>query len=344
KLGMKNSAYADTYKIIPNRANGYQLYEGNYENAEYMSTTVPYAAGSLLSTIDDMFRWNRALHNNLLITAQTKQLAFTNFRLLNGTYTNYGYGWYINEIEGISTIEHPGGMNGFTTAGIYVPQKDMYAIVLSNRDDGVGAEMVTVKAVAALLGKAITDDVAVSMKENDLKKWEGAYQFEDVARFMTLEKGVLYSTREGGRPKALLPLSANVFRFENSLATYTFSFKNGKRQVRYEERISKSIGVETDKKPFTEKEAIVLAPKILSRYTGVYELQPGFQIEITLQNDRLLAKAAGQPEVKLLAETDNRFFIKEIGARIAFNQSPEGAVNSLTFFQGGDKIEGKKIK
>ncbi|WP_158637305.1 serine hydrolase [Lacibacter cauensis] len=344
RLGMKNSSYADTYKIIPNRANGYQLYEGNYENAEYMSTTVPYAAGSLMSTIDDMFRWNRAMHNNLLITERTKQLAFTNYRLNNGTYSNYGYGWYVNEIEGISTVEHPGGMNGFTTAGIYVPQKDIYAIVLSNRDDGVGAEMITLKAVATLLGKPITSDVAVSLKENDLKKWEGAYQFEDVVRFITLEKGVLYSKREGGRPKALVPLSANVYRLENSLATYKFSFKNGKRQVLYEERISKSIGVETDKKPFTEKEAIVLTPKILSRYTGVYELQPGFQIEITLKKDRLFAKASGQPEVELIAEADNRFFIREIGARIVFNQSPEGVVNSLTFSQGADKTEGKKIR
>ncbi len=251
---------------------------------------------------------------------------------------------YINEIEGITTIEHPGGMNGFTTAGIYVPQKDMYAIVLSNRDDGLGAEMVTVKAVAAMLGKAIMDDVAVSIKENELKKWEGAYQFEDVVRFITLQKGVLYSTREGGRPKVLVPLSENVFRFENSLATYTFLLKNGKRQVCYEERISKSIGVETDKKPFTEKEAIVLAPNILSSYAGVYELQPGFQLVITMQNDRLFAKATAQPEVELLAEAENRFFIKEIGARIVFNKTPEGAVNSLTFFRDADRVEGRKIK
>lgn len=47
KVGMKNSYYANTYKIIPKRATGYQLYEGNYENAEYMSPTIPYAAGSI---------------------------------------------------------------------------------------------------------------------------------------------------------------------------------------------------------------------------------------------------------------------------------------------------------
>ncbi|NCP89484.1 MAG: serine hydrolase, partial [Flavobacteriales bacterium] len=75
--GMKNSYYVDTYKIIPNRAYGYQLYEGNYENAKYMSPTFPYAAGSLMSTVDDMFLWNKAIQNNTLISEKSKLIAFT---------------------------------------------------------------------------------------------------------------------------------------------------------------------------------------------------------------------------------------------------------------------------
>lgn len=47
KLGMKNSYYGDSYKTIPNRANGYQLYEGDFENADYMKPSFPYAAGCL---------------------------------------------------------------------------------------------------------------------------------------------------------------------------------------------------------------------------------------------------------------------------------------------------------
>ena len=344
KLGMKNSYYADTYKIIPDRANGYQLYEGNYENADYMSTTVPYAAGSLMSTIDDMFLWNRAIYNNTLISESSKRKAFTNYSLTNGKYSNYGYGWYINEVADIPTIEHPGGINGFTTSGIYIPEKDVYAIVLSNRDDGTGAEIHNVKAVAALLGKPIKESVVEKIAEKELKKWVGAYQFEDVVRFITLEKGILYSTREGGRPKELVPLSDHEYRFDNSLATYQFSLKNGKRQVLYTDRIIKNIGVETDKKPLGEKESVELAPEMLIKYAGVYELQKSFQIEIEVKNDRLFAKTAGQPAIELFTETENHFFIKEIGARIEFNVNTDGTVKSLTFFQGENKMEGVKIK
>ncbi|NCP89486.1 MAG: hypothetical protein GW827_04360, partial [Flavobacteriales bacterium] len=51
------------------------------------------------------------------------------------------------------------------------------------------------------------------------------------------------------------------------------------------------------KKPISEREAITLTQEILIKYVGVYELQPAFQIEIERQNDRIFAKATGQPTV-----------------------------------------------
>jgi len=344
KLGMKNSYYANTYKIIPNRANGYQLYEGNFENAEYMSTTIPYAAGSLMSTVDDMFLWNKAIRHNTLISEKSKQIAFTNYILTNGNHTNYGYGWFINGLAGMTTLEHTGGINGFSTSGIYVPDSNIYAIILSNLDDGKGPETHNIKAVSFLFGKPIVDKVAVKLSEKQLKKWVGAYQFEDVIRFITYDNGVIYSMREGGRPIKLIPLSENEFRFEDLSTTYIFSLKNGKKQVLYADRIKKSVGMETDKKPASEREAITLAQEIFIKYVGVYELQPSFQIEIEIQNDRIFAKATGQPPVQLFAETENSFFIKEIDAQIVFNLDGHGAVKSLVFSQGGNKMEGKKIR
>ncbi len=344
KLGMKNSYYANTYKIIPNRANGYQLYEGNFENAEYMSTTIPYAAGSLMSTVDDMFLWNKAIYHNTLISEKSKQTAFTNHSLSNGKRNNYGYGWAINELAGIKTLEHTGGINGFSTSGIYMPDRNVYAIVLTNLDDGKGPETHNIKVVATLLGKPITDKTSVTLSEKQFKKWVGAYQFEDVIRFITYDNGVLYSMREGGRPIKLIPLSENEFRFEDLFATYNFSSKDGKKQVLYADRIKKSVGMETDKKPASEREAITLAQEILIKYLGVYELQPSFQIEIEIQNDRIIAKATGQPPVQLFAETENSFFIKEIDAKIVFNLDADGAVKSLVFSQGGKKMEGKKLR
>ncbi|MCA6364091.1 MAG: serine hydrolase [Bacteroidetes bacterium] len=344
KLGMKNSYYADNYKVIPRMANGYQLYEGNYENPEYMSPTIPYAAGSLMSTIDDMFLWHSAIHHHTLISAQSQKLAFTNHTLTSGKLSNYGYGWAINEIAGTATLEHTGGMNGFTTSGIYVPERNIYSIVLTNRDDGKGPEAYNIKAVSALLGKSLIEKAPVTISEKELKKWVGAYQFEDVVRFISYENGSLYSMREGGRPIKLEPLSATEFRFENRLATYTFSSKNGKKQVLYTDRIEKSRGIETDKKPMAEMETIQLPLQTLVSYTGVYELQPGLQIEVEIENEHLFAKFPEQPPVELFALAEQRFIIKEMGAQVVFNLHTDGTIISLTFSQGGQKMEGAKVK
>lgn len=344
QLGMKNSYYGSNNKIIPNRANGYQRNESGYQNAEYISMTIPYAAGSLMSTVDDMFVWSKAIHHNTLISEKSKQLAFTNYPLKNGTQSNYGYGWAINELAGTTSIEHTGGINGFTASGIYLPDRNIYSIVLTNLDDGIGPEADNLKAVSVILGKPMVNKASVALSEKKLKQWIGAYRFEDVIRFITYEDGFLYSTREGGRPFRLIPLSENEFKFENSFTIYKFTSKNGKKQALYTDRIKKSIGTETDKKPVSEKKSISVAEEILIKYVGVYELQPSFQIEVEMKNGRLNAKATGQPPVELFAETKNSFFIKEIKAKIIFNVGNDGAVQSLSFIQRGQQMEGKKIR
>lgn len=191
KLGMKNSYYADSYKIIPNRANGYQLYEGNYENPEYMSTTIAYAAGSLMSTVDDMFLWHKAIQNNILISEKSKQMAFTNHSLSNGKPNNYGYGWAINELAGMTTLEHTGGINGFSTSGIYVPDKKIYAIVLTNLDDGKGPESHNLKAVSVLLGKPIVDKAPINLSEKPLKS--GLVLINLMMSFVLLHTTIVHS-------------------------------------------------------------------------------------------------------------------------------------------------------
>lgn len=50
------------------------------------------------------------------------------------------------------------------------------------------------------------------------------------------------------------------------------------------------------------------------------------------------------PIIELTAETKNSFFIEEIAARVLFNLNTDGTIRSLTFSQGGKKIEGNKIK
>ncbi len=131
ELEMTASQYASQRKIIENRASGYQKND-NYTNRMDFSLNLAYSGGGLMSTVDDMFKWQEAIKNNLLISKETTKKAFTNYTLNNGEHTNYGYGWHIKTINNNRTFEHGGSVWGFKSMGVYFPDLDIYVIALTN--------------------------------------------------------------------------------------------------------------------------------------------------------------------------------------------------------------------
>jgi len=342
KLGMKNSYYGSHSKIIKNRASGYQPSENGYNNAEYLSLTLPYAAGSIMSCVDDMLLWEQAVHNNTLISETSKQLAFTNYTLNNGEPIYYGYGYNVNEINGIPSIEHGGGIFGYESYGVYVPSEDLYALVLTNRN-GQGPSDVTVEITAHALGKPFPPNTAIAVSEEKMKQWTGTYQFANgVVRYITFQNGSLYSQREGSTTLKLYAVGGDEFYFEGRFTKYNFTNENGKKVANFKSRIRESKGLESDKKPAAVKEAIMVDSKILEKYIGTYEVQPGFSIKITTVGNQIYAEATGQPQIEIFAETETTFFLKEIPAQIVFTTDAEGTAQSLILHQGGQEMEGKK--
>ena len=243
-LGMSHSYYGSKTKLIPNRALGYQpTREGGYQNAAYLSMTLPYAGGSLMSNVDDLLIWQQALHNNTLIKQSSKELAFTNGTLNNGDHIDYGYGFSVNEISDVPSIEHGGGIFGYECYATYVPSEDLYAVVLTNRN-GNGPIDATVRLTAMAMGKPYPQaDQGVSLSQGQLEKWVGSYTFPDGAvRHITMDQGKLFSQREGSRVFELVPLSENEFAFIDSLARYTFAEAEGTKQAEFKSRIKKSLG------------------------------------------------------------------------------------------------------
>ena len=119
-LGMNNSYYGSKISIIKNRAYGYQKQDDSFANAEYFSHTNSFAAGSIMSTVDDMFIWNIAINEYKIVSKESLDKAYTNYTLNNGDPINYGYGWSLSEINGSPTLEHGGGIFGYLTNGIYL--------------------------------------------------------------------------------------------------------------------------------------------------------------------------------------------------------------------------------
>lgn len=146
-LGMMDTGYDSHTKIIPRRASGYANRRGELQNAAALDMGQPYAAGALYSTVEDLLKWDQALYTDRLLPTAAKQLMWTPFK------ENYAYGWLVsaptaNEFGGHRWIAHGGGINGFSSVIIRLPEPNVTAIVLANNESvnafAIGRELLAI--------------------------------------------------------------------------------------------------------------------------------------------------------------------------------------------------------
>lgn len=344
-VGMTSSYYGSMKEIIPNRASGYSKRGDKYVNADYLSLTLPYAAGSIMSTVDDLLKWQNALNANQLVKRSTLEKAINGSTLNNGEKIDYGYGLIARSLNGSPTIEHSGGIFGYSTNGIYFPEEDIYVIGLINCDCSSAGQIVN-KVAARAIGKPFyAKNKAIKLNEAQLKKWVGAYQFENnIIRHITVNNGKIFSQREGSDKLEIYPMSENTFMFDGSTTSYSFAMQGGKKEATIIVDGKKHLGKQIDKAPPAEKKEITLPVKELEQYIGTYELAPTFSIQISVREGKIFGVATGQPEVQLFPYSKNAFFLKVVKAEIIFNKDENGKVTSLTLHQNGRQVPGKKVK
>lgn len=346
KLNMNNSYYGSKSALIENRANGYQQGESGYVNANYISMTIPYAAGSLMSTVDDLFIWNSAIRAHKLISKESTEKAFTNYKLNNGNHINYGYGWQTTQIKDVPVIAHGGGIFGYTSQGVYVPSENVYVIILTNCDCNSPSET-AYKVAAIAIGKPypkVSD--AIQLSNEQLQKWVGAYKFEDGAtRFITLKDNQLYSQRKDTNSKfKIYPISENQFFFADSYSEFIFS-DTPKKTAIFRSQSGEVTGVWSDEKMPEPKKEIQLPVEVLQNYVGTYELNPNLLVEITVEDGKIFAQPTNQSKAELFAESEREFFLKVVPATITFTVDETTKLpTSFTLRQSGRAMEAKKIK
>lgn len=153
-LGMDQTAYEGYERGTVMRAAGHSGSSGHYKPSAALSMTQPYAAGALVSSVDDLARWDQAVWSGKLLKAPSWQKAFAPGTLAGGAHTTYGYGWMLEKLQGEPTIGHGGRINGYGAYAFHVPAQNVYVAVLTNADSGVvEAEVVANKAAAIAIGK-----------------------------------------------------------------------------------------------------------------------------------------------------------------------------------------------
>ncbi len=364
-LKMHNSGYDHHDAVIKNRASGYDRVGNTFRNASYIDMSVPFAAGAIYSTVEDLYLWDQALYTEQLLPEKYKQLLFDTHIPAGGEH--YGYGWEIGNMrvgsteDQVATISHSGGINGFGTRITRVPSDKSLIVILDNTG-GPSVYPMTVaitgilydkpydfpkKSVAnALLDMIEKEGITAAFAHYKTIKGSGDYYLDEnemnMAGYQLLqsdrakEAASVFKLNVEAFPnafnpydsygEALLAIGDTARAIENYMKSVTLNPGNEGGL-----RVLKSLGVNTD--------ALVkkVSPEQLKLLEGEYlvtnppsDEYKEWKIEFTVVNGELTGNDRGYI-YRLVPVGDNAFINPDDGASIEFDTSDRSAITMTLF-------------
>ncbi|MDB6121212.1 MAG: Beta-lactamase [Pedosphaera sp.] len=154
-LEMTSTTSRNPGVIVPHRAAGYELKNHKPINRDYDLTDI-FSAGAIISTVVDMAKWDAALDGEKLLKESSKQLWWTPNKLNDGKIKNYGFGWYLDPLDGHKNIAHGGATSGFSATIQRFPDDKLSIIILTNADETGLATSIAKKVAKLYLKEEVT--------------------------------------------------------------------------------------------------------------------------------------------------------------------------------------------
>ena len=346
-LGLTHTSVLDPDRVTTGRVRGYEIGPDKVlRNAGYISMTQPYAAGSIESNVDDLAKWNELLVAGKVIDKALLDRAWSEAKTKDGTPTGYGYGWNVRVEDGMHVVAHGGGITGFVSYGVLVPERRLFVGMLHNTlGSETNLEYTSTRLALEALGQSWST-TPVAMSDEQKRQFTGIYDVDGGKRTVKFEDGKLIAQQEGGPPFVLLPVAKDEFVYDKAFTRLRFK-RGSSGAIDSVVAISRGRPAQTGKRvadaPGTRK-AITLTEEKLDRILGIYELEPGFQFTITREGARLFMQATGQGPAEAFAESETKFFFKVVDAQIEFTIGDNGRVSMMTLFQGGVAMPAKRVE
>jgi len=231
-LGMTNTGVYRAHLGLPHEALGYSLKEEVFTNAVNWDMSWAGGAGTLYSTVEDLFRWNDGLFTGRVLGAASLKAAFTPVKMFENQLNSdsgYGFGWFINRHRGLREISHAGGLNGFQSDLLCVPDEKFTVTVLANASPG------RTNAIPQLLAQKLVDifladklaplptvNTNVSLKSYDALTGQYGPVVAEVNLTISRRGTRLFCQSSDGQPEAeIFPKSDTEF-FSKTGAQITF--------------------------------------------------------------------------------------------------------------------------
>ncbi|MEK7399441.1 MAG: serine hydrolase, partial [Candidatus Poribacteria bacterium] len=158
QLGMKNTGDYNSEIKLENEAIGYSYEQNKINKAPKWDMSRVGGAGALYSTVHDLYLWNEGVFNGKVLSESSLKSAFTPATLKNGSVASafglkYGFGWFLNEFNGLKQIIHSGGLFGFNSYLIRYPDQKVTIIALTNNYPPYSANKDALPLVAGLVAQ-----------------------------------------------------------------------------------------------------------------------------------------------------------------------------------------------
>jgi D-alanyl-D-alanine carboxypeptidase len=223
-LGMNNTAYEGAERGAK-RVTGYRSEEGRFTVAPMFSANRSFASGGLVSTADDLLRWQNAMMQEKLLKPATWKRVFTPARLNNGSATEYGNGWTLRKLRGQAMREHSGVIAGFQAIVMMLPSKQLSVIFLTNQQTRQNTARRLGEQMAAIaLGKPFPDLKPITLSDDALAQFEGVYQLQGKPARTLSRVGTQLRQQFGTSQSMMQPYKDNEF-FQPDGAFTRFRFE-----------------------------------------------------------------------------------------------------------------------
>jgi len=134
--GMQQTQADDFFAVIPHRTRWYHKDKaGAVRNAGVLDSSYKIPGGGLISSADDMARFEAAILADKLLQRPTRDLMWTSLKTADDKMTGYGLGWGLVDKFGLHILAHTGGQQGTSTAFAVVPERRAGVVVLANMDN-----------------------------------------------------------------------------------------------------------------------------------------------------------------------------------------------------------------
>lgn len=132
-LGMRTARVISEADIVPNRAAGYRLEDGELKNQHWVAPSMNTTAdGSLYLSLRDLLAWDAGIRERKVLKPESWQLVLSQVALNSGKQYPYGFGWAVDAINGHRVEAHGGSWQGFQTYVARYPDDGLSIVALTN--------------------------------------------------------------------------------------------------------------------------------------------------------------------------------------------------------------------